>query len=119
MAARTLHRPLAIDGWIVVFPWAVSPDRYSTRRRWLLIQVHRAQIARLQRSARRDQGSEIAERMNAIALLCDRGRTERGRQLAARLAQSERAAAAPVLTGLSLSEPLELPGRVASAAYRR
>lgn len=80
-----------------------SPDR-----RWLLIQVQRARIAHLLRSGRRHRGSEIAERMNAIALLCDRGRTERGRALARRLAKTERDAGQPIVADLLASEPVEL-----------
>ena len=80
----------------------------STPRRWLLIQVHRARIAYLLRSGRRERTSEIAERMNAIALLCDRGRTQRGRALAQRLAQTERAATEPIVTELLIGEPTSL-----------
>lgn len=60
----------------------------ATNRRWLLIQLHRAQIARLSRARSRRDNSEIARRMNAIALLCDRGRTERGQQMALMLARN-------------------------------
>lgn len=56
-------------------------------RRWLLIQLHRAHIARISRSRSRERPDEIARRMNAIALLCDRGRTEAGRRLAMALAR--------------------------------
>lgn len=94
-------------------------DRHSTRRRWLLIQVHRAQIARLLRSGRRDRGSQVAERMNAIALLCDRGRTELGRALAERLARLERSAAEPIVTELLVGEPVELAGRLSGDGGER
>ena len=70
-----------------------------------MIQVHRARIAYLLRSSRHSRGSEVADRMNAIALLCDRGRTEAGRQLAQQLAQTERAANEPIVTELLLREP--------------
>ena len=91
---------------------AASPALATPQRRWLLIQVHRARIAYLLRSARRDGRSEIAERMNAIALLCDRGRTEAGRALARRLAQTERDAAQPIVSELFVGEP----ARAGSAA---
>ncbi len=55
--------------------------------RWLHIQWHRAEIKRLLRSGSRNGSSEIARRMNAIALLCDRGRTPHGRMLAENLAR--------------------------------
>ncbi len=61
----------------------------SPERRWLLIQVHRARIAYILRSGRRAVASEVAERMNAIARLCDCGRTPQGRALAERLARLE------------------------------
>lgn len=86
----------------------MSSIRHSSQRRWLLIQLHRAQIAHLQRSGRHDVGSEIADRMNAIARLCDCGRTEHGRALAALLAQSERDSTEPVLAELLPSYPVEL-----------
>ena len=70
-----------------------------------MIQVHRAQIALLMRSGRQDRGSEIADRMNAIALLCDCGRTELGRALARQLVETDRAASEPIVTELFLSEP--------------
>ena len=60
--------------------------RLSLSRRWLLIQLHRAHIAHRLGSRSRDAGDEIARRMNAIALLCDRGRTEAGLKLAMTLA---------------------------------
>ncbi len=101
---------MAFDGRTVVFQGAVSGVQHSNQRRWLLIQVHRAQIALLLRTGRRDHGSQIAERMNAIALLCDRGRTERGRALAERLVRLERDAAEPIVTELLVGEPVELVG---------
>lgn len=67
-------------------------------RRWLLIQLHRAQIARLTRSSSPRRTDEVARRMNAIALLCDCGRTEVGQQLAITLAQAR----VPDLATLSL-----------------
>ena len=70
-----------------------------------MIQVHRARIAYLLRSQRHSRGSEIADRMNAIARLCDCGRTEVGRALAQRLAQTERAATEPIVTELVVGEP--------------
>jgi len=97
----------------------VSANRQPGRRRWLLIQVHRARIAYLLRSGRRDRGSEVAERMNAIALLCDRGRSEQGRALAERLAQTERAAASPIVTDLLGGELAELPVPEPFASDRR
>ena len=97
----------------------VSGNGQPERRRWLLIQVHRAQIAYLLRSGRRDRASEIAERMNAIALLCDRGRTERGRALAERLARTERDAAAPIVTDLLGGDLAELPVSGPFASDRR
>jgi hypothetical protein len=97
----------------------VSAAQHSTQRRWLLIQVHRARIALLLRSGQRDRGSQIAERMNAIALLCDRGRTELGRALAERLVRLERDAAEPIVTELLVGEPVELAGRASSGDERR
>ena len=104
---------------IVIGIAVVSANRQTSRRRWLLIQVHRARIAYLLRSGRRDRGSEIAERMNAIALLCDRGRTERGRALADRLARTEREAAAPIVTDLLGGDLAELPVQEPFASDRR
>jgi hypothetical protein len=59
----------------------------SLGRRWLLIQLHRAQIARILRSRSSEATEEVAARMNAIALLCDCGRTEVGQRLAMTLAR--------------------------------
>ena len=73
-----------------------------------MIQVHRARIAHLLRTRRHSRGSEVADLMNAIAVLCDRGRTERGRALAQRLAQTERAATEPIVAKLTIGEPVEL-----------
>ena len=78
-----------------------------------MIQVHRAWIAHLTRSRRQDRGSEIADRMNAIALLCDRGRTELGRALARQLAEMDRDASEPIVTELFASEPATAGGRTA------
>ncbi len=97
----------------------MSATRQPEKRRWLLIQVHRARIAYLLRSGRRDRGSEIAERMNAIALLCDRGRTERGRALADRLARSERDAASTIVTDLFGGDLAEQPVPEPFASDRR
>ena len=83
-----------------------------------MIQVHRARIAHLLRSQRYSRGSEVADRMNAIALLCDRGRTELGRALAQRLAQTERAATAPIVAELVVGEPVELAGPTPSGGER-
>jgi len=55
--------------------------------RWLHIQWHRVEIARLSRSKSPAKKQEVARRMNAIALLCDCGRTVRGRRLAESLAE--------------------------------
>lgn len=85
-----LGRQLASGGGLWYSPGLVSPIRQTTERRWLLIQVHRAQIAYILRSGKRRTTSEVAEHMDAIALLCDRGRTARGRALAECLALSER-----------------------------
>ena len=59
----------------------------SLGKRWLLIQLHRAQIARILRSRSTGATEEVAARMNAIALLCDCGRTEIGQLLAMTLAR--------------------------------
>ena len=97
----------------------MSARRQPQKRRWLLIQVHRARIAYLLRSGRRDRGSEVAERMNAIALLCDRGRTECGRELAQRLARTERDAASTIVTDLLGGDLAELPVPEPFASDRR
>ena len=55
--------------------------------RWLHIQWHRAEIARLLKTGAHRGTSEIARRMDAIALLCDCGRTDRGRLLVESLAR--------------------------------
>ena len=60
----------------------------STWGRWLHIQWHRAEIKRLLRSGPKGT-PEIARRMNAIATLCDCGRTPLGRRLAENLAEDE------------------------------
>jgi hypothetical protein len=65
----------------------MTRSKGNPRRRWLMIQVHRAQIARISRSRSGRPQGEIARRMNAIALLCDCGRTEAGQQLALMLAR--------------------------------
>ena len=83
-----------------------------------MIQVHRAQIAHLLRSGRRDLGSRVAERMNAIALLCDCGRTESGLALAQRLAETERDASAPIVTDLLAGAPVG-PGDLAPSGRGR
>lgn len=70
---------------------------WATRRRWLLIQWHRAEIGRLLSKKPRRPTAEIARRMNAIALLCDCGRTPEGRMLAESLVESG-------LDGLQLAE---------------
>lgn len=59
----------------------------ATWVRWLHIQWHRNEIERLSRSRSAKGTPEIANRMNAIALLCDCGRTPRGRLLAECLAR--------------------------------
>ncbi len=68
----------------------MARSRDNVGRRWLLIQLHRAQIERLVRSGSRVRAGEIARRMNAIALLCDCGRTEAGQHLAMMLAEGRR-----------------------------
>ena len=65
----------------------MARTRIGLGRRWLLIQLHRAQIARILRSRSRFATEEVAQRMNAIALLCDCGRTEAGQRLAMTLAR--------------------------------
>ncbi len=65
----------------------MSATRQGMGRRWLLIQLHRAQIARILRSRSREAADEVAVRMNAIAMLCDCGRTEMGQRLAMTLAR--------------------------------
>ncbi len=97
----------------------MNASRQPEKRRWLLIQVHRARIAYLLRSGRRGRVSEVAERMNAIALLCDRGRTERGRALADRLAQTERDAASTIVTDLLGGDLAELSVPEPFASDRR
>ena len=69
----------------------------TTWGRWLHIQWHRAEIKRLLRSGASKGSPEIARRMNAIATLCDCGRTETGIRLAESLAHDEG-------IGLSLSD---------------
>ncbi len=59
----------------------------GTWARWLHVQWHRAEIARLTASGAAKGSAEIARRMNAIALLCDCGRTPQGRELAESLAR--------------------------------
>ncbi len=66
---------------------ATSDAKPTMGRRWMLIQLHRAQIARILRSRSREAADEVAARMNAIALLCDCGRTEIGQRLAMTLAR--------------------------------
>jgi hypothetical protein len=66
-----------------------SSSRPGAARRWLLIQLHRAQIARLLRSKKGRGTPEISRRMDAIALLCDCGRTTTGQMLAKTLAESD------------------------------
>ena len=72
----------------------------STWARWLHIQWHRAEIRRLLRSGAAKGSPEIARRMNAIAQLCDCGRTPTGMRLAESLANDEG-------IGLSLSDSEE------------
>ena len=68
-------------------PGAMARSGIDSGRRWLLIQLHRAQIARASRVRSSHARGEIAQRMNAIAVLCDCGRTESGQKLALMLAQ--------------------------------
>jgi hypothetical protein len=78
----------------------------SVGRRWLLIQLHRAQIGRILRSRSAGTTEEIAARMNAIALLCDCGRTEVGQLLAMTLARDGRLDPQSIgLPAAELSEP--------------
>lgn len=79
--------------------------RMGLGRRWLLIQLHRAQIARLLRSRSARGTEEIAQRMNAIALLCDCGRTEAGQSLAMALAQDRMLDLQSVGSGNEYAEP--------------
>ena len=65
----------------------MAGTRIGLGRRWILIQLHRAQIARISRSQSRNATEEVARRMNEIALLCDCGRTESGQLLAMTLAR--------------------------------
>ena len=68
--------------------YAVMRMDWATRRRWILIQWHRAEIGRLLGKKSRRPSDEIARRMNAIAKLCDCGRTPEGRMLAESLVES-------------------------------